>query len=111
MKSDELRIAKTESQFRGVNERIAETAERFGATEAELVCECSDPECGHRIEAPLADYERVRTDGAQFLVAPGHENPDHERVARHRSGYRIVAKLRGIAAAARRLNPRPETTS
>ena len=111
MKSDELRIAKTESQFRDVNERIAETAERFGATEAELVCECSDPECGHRIEAPLADYEQARTDGAQFLVAPGHENPDHERVARHRTGYRIVAKLRGIAAAARRLNPRPDTAS
>jgi hypothetical protein len=109
MKSEELRIAKTESQFRDVNERITETAERFGASEAELVCECSDPECGHRIEAPLADYERVRADGAQFLVAPGHENPEHERVARHRPGYRIVQKLRGIAAAAQRLNPRSDT--
>jgi hypothetical protein len=108
MKSEELRIAKTESQFRDVNERIAETAERFGASEAELVCECSDPECGHRIEAPLADYEGVRADGAQFLVAPGHENPDQERVARHRPGYRIVQKLRGIAAAAQRLNPRSD---
>jgi hypothetical protein len=110
MKSEELRIAKTESQFRGVNERIAGTAERFGATEAELVCECSDPKCGHRIEAPLADYEQTRTDGAQFLVAPGHENPDHERVAGHRPGYRIVEKLRGFGAAARRLNPRADTT-
>jgi hypothetical protein len=110
MKSEELRIAKTESQFRDVNERIAETAERFGASEAALVCECSDPECGHRIEAPLDDYERTRTDGAHFLVAPGHENPEHEVVARHRPGYRIVEKLRGIAAAARRLNPRSQTT-
>ena len=109
MKSEELRIAKTESQFRDVNERIAETAQRFGASEAELVCECSNPDCGHRIEAPIADYEQTRADGAQFLVAPGHENPDHERVTRHRPGYRIVEKLRGIAAAARRLSPRSET--
>jgi hypothetical protein len=109
MKSEELRIAKTESQFRDVNERIAETAGEFGATEAELVCECSDPECGKRIEAPLADYERARADGAHFLVAPGHENPDHEEVKRTRPGYRIVAKLKAIGAAARRLNPRSET--
>jgi hypothetical protein len=109
MKSEELRAAKTESQFRDVNERIAGTAERFGATQAELVCECSDPGCGDRIEAPLADYERTRTDGARFLVAPGHENPEHEVVARHRPGYRIVEKLKGIGAVARRLNPRSET--
>src|SRR6266508_4535184 len=85
LRSDELRIAKTESQFRQVNERIADTAEQFGAETAELVCECSDPACGRRIEAPLSDYERV---------------------ARTRPGYRIVRKLSNIGAVARRLDPR-----
>ena len=110
MKHEELNIARTESLFREVNERIAETAEQFGGGDAVLVCECADPECGHRIEAPLDDYEETRADGARFLVAPGHEEPEYEEVVRSRPGYRIVAKLKAIGAAARRLDPRSQTT-
>ena len=106
MRSEELRIAKTESRFRDVNERIVETAERVGANEAELVCECGDPECGERIAAPLEDYEETRGHGSHFLVSPGHEEQEHERVVKTRPGFRIVAKLRGVGALARRLNPR-----
>ena len=106
MRSDELRIAKTESVFRDVNERIAESAETFGASEAGLVCECSDPECGTRVDTPLSDYDETRSNGAHFIVAPGHENPEHEVVRHSRPGFRIVEKLRGFGAAARRLDPR-----
>jgi hypothetical protein len=110
MKSEELRIAKTESLFRDVNERIAETADQFGVEDPALVCECADPECGKRIEATLEDYERTRADGAQFLVAPGHEEPEYEEVVDTRPGFRVVAKLRSLGAVTRRLNPRSETT-
>jgi hypothetical protein len=106
VRSEELKTAKTESRFRDVNERIADTAELVGADEVALVCECADPLCGHRIDAPVGDYEETRADGAHFLVAPGHEKPEHERVLKTRPGYRIVEKLRGVGAVARRLNPR-----
>jgi hypothetical protein len=106
VRSEELRIAKTESRFRDVNERIAESADDLGLKQADLVCECADPECGDRIEAPLEDYERVRADGALFVVAPEHQVPEHEEVVESRPGYRIVQKLRAVGAAARRLNPR-----
>lgn len=106
MRSDELRIAKTESLFRDVNERIAESSENVGLPRADLVCECADSECGHRIEASLDDYEQVRSDGARFVVAPEHHVPEHEEVVESRPGYRIVEKLRGVGAAARRLSPR-----
>lgn len=106
MKSEELLIAKTESRFRNVNERIAHSAERVGLDEAELVCECADPECGKRIETPIDEYEETRADGAHFLVAPGHEDNEYEAVVKSRPGYRVVEKLRSIGAAARRLNPR-----
>ena len=106
MKSEELRIAKTESAFRDANERIAGSAEQIGLQEATLVCECADPECGHPIEAPLEDYEEVRSDGARFLIAPQHEEFGHERVVETRPGYRIVKKLKAVGSAARRLNPR-----
>ena len=106
MRSEELRIAKTESQFRDVNERIAESADEIGLAQADLVCECADPECGHPIEASLDDYERARSDGALFVVAPEHHVPQHEEVVESRPGYRIIEKLRGVGATARRLNPR-----
>jgi hypothetical protein len=106
VRSEELRIAKTESLFRHVNERIAGSADDVGLPQADLVCECADPECGHRIEASLDDYERVRADGALFLVAPEHHVPEHEEVVESRPGYRIIEKLKAVGAAARRLNPR-----
>jgi hypothetical protein len=106
MRSEELHIAKTESRFRDVNERIAETAERIGANQAELVCECADPDCGERIAAPLEDYEETRANGSHFLVAPGHELQEHEDVVKTRPGFRIIAKLSGVGAVAHRLNPR-----
>jgi hypothetical protein len=106
VRSEELRIAKTESAFRDVNERIADSAQQIGLQEAALVCECADPECGHTIEAPLEAYEDVRADGARFLVAPQHEEVEHEQVVESRPGYRIIEKLRAVGSAARRLNPR-----
>lgn len=107
MRTEDLKTAKTESQFRDVNERIAESAERIGADEVALVCECADPECGTQIDATVEDYEDTRADGAHFIVAPGHERPDLERVLRTRPGYRVVEKLKGVGDVARRLSPRP----
>jgi hypothetical protein len=106
VRSEELRAAKTQSVFRDVNERIADSAEQVGLQQADLVCECADLECGHGIEASLDDYERVRTDGARFFVAPEHVVPELEEVVESRPGYRIVEKLRAAGAAARRLDPR-----
>jgi hypothetical protein len=106
---DEARIARTESVFRHVNEGIAETAELFGSKETEFVCECADPECDHRLEVPLDQYEEVRADGTQFLVAHGHEEKDYERVVERRPRYAIVKKLgRRLAALVRRSDPRAE---
>ncbi|HKD94272.1 MAG TPA: hypothetical protein VKB43_06135 [Gaiellaceae bacterium] len=91
---NEQRRATTEALFRDVNERIAETAERFEAGGSEFVCECSDPNCTHRVEASLAEYEEVRDEPTTFLVAPGHEQGDIERVVSDRGRFRIVEKMR-----------------
>ena len=107
MTPEEARIARTESVFRHVNERIAETAERFGSGDAEFVCECADANCHHRLPATLDEYEEARRDSTTFLVADGHEVPEHERVVEHRRDYSIVRKVtRPLAAAVRRSDPR-----
>jgi hypothetical protein len=94
------RRATTEALFRDVNERIAESAERFDATGTEFVCECADPNCTHRVEASLAEYERVRDEPTTFLVVPGHEQGDIEEVVEDRGRFRIVDK---VEAAVRRI--------
>lgn len=91
--SEAEKIARTEALFREVNERIAESAERFGADESSFVCECADPTCTHRVQASLVEYERVRDDGATFMLVPGHEDDRVEAVVRHRDGHAIVEKL------------------
>jgi hypothetical protein len=102
-----VRRATTEALFRGVNERIAESAERFDADESEFVCECSDPSCTHRVSASLAEYEEVRADPTTFLVTQGHEEGDIERVVSARGRFHIVEKFQdAVRRTVVRLDPR-----
>ena len=105
---DKVRRARTEALFRDVNERIAESAERFAASSTQFVCECADPGCTNRLEATLEEYEQVRADGATFMLAPGHEHTDIERVVdASRSRFHVVEKVQAtVRATVRRLNPR-----
>jgi hypothetical protein len=104
----EQRIARTESLFRDVNERIAESAGRFFSETAEFVCECSDQECTDRVVATLREYEDVRAHPARFLLRPGHEDTRVERVIQHRGRrHAVVEKFNAaVAELVRRLDPR-----
>ena len=111
MKEEEARIARTESAYRHVNERIAETAEAIDGNAADFVCECADIDCQDRVEAQLDDYEQARKRPTTFLVAEGHELPAYEHVRRRRRGYLIVEKMtRSLRGAVRRTDPRADTT-
>jgi hypothetical protein len=104
---DEVKRARTEALFRDVNERIAESAQRFEAESTKFVCECSDPNCTHRVDASLDEYEDVRADGATFMLAPGHAHSDIERVLEDRGRFHVVEKVqKTVRATVKRLNPR-----
>jgi hypothetical protein len=104
---DNIKRARTESLFRDVNERIAESAQRFDADRTDFVCECSDPNCTHRLEASLDEYEDVRADGATFMTTPGHEDADIERVVSLSRRFQVVEKMqRTVRETVKRLNPR-----
>ena len=111
MAEREVQIAHTEALFRDVNERIAESAGRFDAPDAEFVCECADPACAERVPATLDQYEDVRSDGTHFLLSPGHELPEVERVVkRPHTRSVVVEKFNSIVArTVRRLDPRTDT--
>jgi len=98
VESNEIeKIARTEALFREVTERIAETADRFEATETNFVCECADPNCTHRVDATLEEYERVRDDGDTFLLVPGHEDERVEAVIKHSDDHAVVEKQHPVA--------------
>jgi hypothetical protein len=49
----------------------------------------------------------VRADGATFMLAPGHEHDDIERVIEKRGRFWVVEKMqRTVRDTVRRLNPR-----
>jgi hypothetical protein len=107
----DLKMARTESLFRGVNERIAETAERFDGRGLALsfVCECSDLACTDRIHATLGEYEEVRSDGAQFLMDEDHVEPDVERIAKRTRRFALVEKVKPLVRrTVQRLDPRAD---
>jgi hypothetical protein len=107
MTERETRIGRTQSLFRSVNERIAETSERVGADETEIVCECPDQTCTERVEVPLDQYEEVRETPTRFLVRPGHEDETVAKVVERHRGFEVVEKVhRAAVKVARQFDPR-----
>jgi hypothetical protein len=94
------RLARNQTLFREVNERIeylAEVNERIGydaeRATSEFVCECSNPECIETIELHLKAYERIRSNPTWFLVKTDHDISQIERVVSRDDGYAVVEKL------------------
>jgi hypothetical protein len=100
----EERIARNESIARDVNEAIEHGR---GPADVQspvaLRCECGVFGCNTLIEVTLGEYERVRSHPRQFLIAPGHDQPDFEQVVHVGEGYTVVEKLdeAGVEAEAR----------
>lgn len=90
-----IRIGSNESLFREVNERIQEVSTEIpGLQEREaFVCECGASSCSALIRLTIPEYEGVRAFPARFVVVPGHEMTDVERVVDEQGGYFVVEKI------------------
>jgi hypothetical protein len=92
----EDRIARNEALFRSVNERVRELADTFASDRVSepvaFVCECGSADCAASVELTIAEYERIRSDPAQFVVVSGHESPLVERVVERHEHYDVVRK-------------------
>lgn len=91
-------VARVQSLFRDVNERIRGLNEEFEplAAAGEWFCECADPNCFERLEMTQEEYDAIRRHPDRFPVIPGHEVLGAERVmqvvSRH-SNYLVVETL------------------
>lgn len=99
------RLAENESLFRDVNERIRDVGQEFDVAQGErarFVCECDDANCTEGVEITVSDYERVRQEPTHFIVVPGHEDLEVERVVEEQPRCYVVKKREGPGAEAAR---------
>jgi hypothetical protein len=87
------RAGANEATIRDVNEGI-ERGQWPGEedTPVGFRCECARLGCNRLIELTVREYEDVRANPRRFVVLPGHELPDFEKVIEARPGYVIVEK-------------------
>ena len=97
------RVAENEAFLREVNARIAEkTIELAGEVveptqqECDFLCACGRSNCTEIISLTIAEYENAQNDDDLFLIAPGHETSELERVVERHESYVVVKKKRGF---------------
>jgi hypothetical protein len=86
------RLKHNEQLFREVNDAREESSPGEGDTVLAFVCECADRGCTELIELSVAEYERIRRSPRRFIVVPGHEVSEIERVVEERGAFDVVEK-------------------
>ena len=106
--ASEERLARKESLFRELNERINDVAGTLGGGDHhyDFICECSDSHCTERVTLTRAEYEHVRADGTRFVLAGGHATPEVEHVVEREDDHLVIEKVGDAADVAARLDPR-----
>jgi hypothetical protein len=101
------RLARSESFFRQVNERIKDVADGLeGGDRYEFLCECADASCADRIPLSTAEYEEIRSSPTKFVLAPGHVSREIEHVVDHEGDHVVVEKDGVAGRVAAELDPR-----
>ncbi len=92
-RATQQQTARNESVFRDVNQAI-ERGHWPGEEDAPITfcCECGRLGCSQMLELTVGGYRRVRENKRRFIVAPGHEIPDVERVVDRTESYFVVEK-------------------
>ena len=106
------RAGENEALFREVNERTNKLTDEWAAAPdvevpaLQILCECSRVDCAISLPVTKRLYEETRAHGSRFLVAPGHEVVEFERVVAEREGVLLVEKTGESKPYVERLDPR-----
>lgn len=69
-----------------------ERREHLETTEIEFFCACGRADCDETILLTAAEYAAVHEVPHRFIVAPGHETPEIERIVERHPAYDVVEK-------------------
>lgn len=110
-KHSERRLAENEVVFRQLNEQIQKGIEEVNQMAAEdgqpeykfqhnpedltlhFYCECSDVNCVERVQVSLHEYNEIHKRRDQFVVIPGHDMKNIEKVIQRNQGFVVVQKF------------------
>jgi hypothetical protein len=92
----ERRLAENETYWRRVNELAPPDPGVLNA----MFCECGRLECDQRVPMTASEYHEARARSTTFVVAPGHQLPEIERVIGATDRYVLVEKQGEAAAVA-----------
>lgn len=87
-----------EAVFRARNEGVKAIIDPVlpGANKSDFklrfTCECSNEYCHDIVELSADEYEQIRTNPRKFIVRPGHQQADIERLV-YSDGYSVVEKV------------------
>jgi hypothetical protein len=100
------RLARNETLFREVNERVQEINEAAGNDVVDFICECGSDDCTAMISLTRFEYEQLRADPVLFAIVPGHEIPEIEDIVSKHDRFDVVRKHEDEQAIARATDPR-----
>jgi hypothetical protein len=89
------RLAANEARFREIN--AGAQPRRVETGEGRFICECASSACVTWLEVDPAEYDQIHQNPRLFVVKPGHEQPDIERVAERHDRYFVVEKPDEVA--------------
>lgn len=104
----ERRQAENEVVFRQANQQIQKNLQKLDKSVVadghptslmltediplHFYCECSNENCRERIEITQGQYEALHKNTSQFVVIPGHEVAEIERIIKTEPTYLVVEK-------------------
>lgn len=99
------KLAENEVVFRKANEKVQKAledalkeAEEYGIDAPDtdiplhLFCECADDKCLERVVLTIAKYNELHPNPATFVILPGHEVAQIEKIIKKTKDYYVVEK-------------------
>ena len=95
------RMRQNEELMEELNRRMERMLEEIREDEEEtdadapiaFLCECSHVDCRERVHLEPSVFDRIHKDPDVFILVPGHEIPDVERIVDQMGDFLIVRKL------------------
>jgi hypothetical protein len=107
------RLARNQSLFRSINERIVVLRSSTDQPRSHFLCECASAGCVEHITITRAQYQHVRSNPVTFAVFPNpaHVFVDVERIVDRHPGHWVVQKFAAQTEFAHEWNPSGPPTS